>query len=686
MRFPSRHRLRRVAGCLVLATALAIAPGAAAAGSDAGASGSATTALTGTVENLGTPISSFLILDSVQGVDKNGRPMLYGSTYAASSPGVTFFAIDIQTGELVKQLPMAGSWGGYHTEIGADGKVYLATQSGDGLAHLWAYDPKKETLRIVTDSGETDIGHTFFFGVKQGVGRKLYLGTYPSGKLFEYDPPNRRLRDIGMVQQDRLYAKAIAPIDSLHVFVGGGTPASANIVNVRTGAKTNILPEAYEGYSFAYNATKVGDHLLVQLVGADSRVLRFDLAGGDAQFVGEVPQVSGFSITPIDDDEAYAVGVCAGSSYGLNRYNVATGECARLTDASWISGTVSEVEIGGDSWLVSIGSAGLYGRYNTRTAEVITQQLYFPGSGTNVWALRTGPDGNVYGGTYETNALFRIDPDSAETTVLGPVAVGRSGEILSMASTDDKLYMGSYTHNVVTVYDPAKPWHPGTGQEDNPIDLGSVGDQQYRPWDMIQGSSGDIFLASGATYGALGGALSRIDTDTHEVQSWRYLAGDQNMFSLAAGDGEIYLGSTTHGDGIQATGEVELLVIDEETSAVTERFTPAPGAAFVFSLATAADGTVYGTTDNGQWFRFDPQARALTSLGAFPLGTATALATGPDGNVYGLTGGALFRIDAATDEVTALTEVGGTFYRTIAFDDAGRVYWGNWSEVMRWTP
>ena len=123
----------------------------------------------------------------------------------------------------------------------------------------------------------------------------------------------------------------------------------------------------------------------------------------------------------------------------------------------------------------------------------------------------------MYGGTYETNALFRIDATSGDTTVLGPVAVGRSGEILSMASTTDRLYMGSYTFNVVTSYDPTQPWSPGNVLGSNPVDIGAIGEEQYRPWDMVIGSSGDVFLASGAAYGQLRGALSRVDPDTNEV-------------------------------------------------------------------------------------------------------------------------------------------------------------------------
>ncbi|SDT09185.1 hypothetical protein [Jiangella sp. DSM 45060] len=653
----------------------------------AGAAAPAAPATTGTVEDLGMPISNFLILDSVVGADRDGRPTLYGSTYAASSPGVTFFAIDVETGELVEELPMPDSWGGYHTSLGSDGRVYLATQHGDGRAHLWRYDPATEQLGIVATTDETDIGHTFFFGVGAGRGGKTYLGTYPSGKLFSYDQSSSELTDLGTVQQDRLYAKAIVPLDGRRVFVGGGTPASANIVDTRTGVATSILPPEYAGYSFAYNAAVVGTNLLVQLVVPDQRVLRFELRGTRTVFAGEVPGLTGTGIVPISGHEAYAVGSCPDSAYGIVRYDFRTGGCEWQTDASWVSGQVSRAVLDdGSQWLVGVGSKGLFGRYNPETGEVVTSQLSFAGSGSNVTALRTGPEGAIYGGTYETNALFRIDPDSGATTVLGGVAAGRSGEILSLAATDDELYMGSYTHNVVTVYDPARPWAPGVDPSaSNPLDLGPVGDEQYRPWDMVQGSSGDVFLASGAAYGQLGGALSRIDPATHSVSSWRGLAGDQNLFALAAGSGEIYVGSTTHGDGVTASGDAQLLVFDEASSTVTHAVVPVPGSTWIASLAVAGNGQVYGSTLDGQWFRFDPSSREVTRLGAFPLGSANALATGPDGLVYG-TGGALFRIDPATDAVTTLAEVGGGYYRTIAFDDEGRVYWGSGTKVMRWTP
>lgn len=672
--FPRRLG-RALVGAALLAVGLAAPPAQAAEAP----------AVTGTIENLGTPISDFLVLDSVLGKDKSGAPMLYGSTYVANSPGVTFFAVDARTGDLVKQLPMPGSWGGYHTTLGTDGRVYLATLSGDGRAHLWQYDPQTEQVRIAATTPEA--GFSFAFGVTSTPWGKIYVGTSPGGRVFEYDPATSGLRDLGQVVAGRTYAKALLPLGDHRLFVGGGAPATATVLDVRTGAKTNILPDQYKDYSFAYNANVVGDNLLVQMVTPDNRVVRYTLdKQRNPTFVGEVPSLTGFSVLRKTPHKLWGPGTCPGATQGLVEFNLKDNSCTRLADDNWITGHLSKLEIHGTDFLVGIGSKGVYGRYNIETGELVRRQLTLPGSPTNITALHTGPDGKIYGGTYETDALFSYDPAAGTTTVHGLVAQGRSGEILSMAATSDRLFIASYTHNVVTVYDPSKPWAPSAQADGNPRDLGEAGEQQYRPWDFVRGSDGNLYLASGAAYGHVGGALTRIDPQTYAMKSWRYLAGDQNLFALAAGQGEVYVGSTDQGDGVSIAGDAQLMVFDEASEAVVYRTAPVPGATAIFALARAGNGTVYGTTSNGQWFRFDPATRTVTPLGGFPLGTALGLATGPDGQVYGTTAGALFRIDPATDTVTTLAGVGSGYYRTIAFDSAGRVYVGSGPSLLRWTP
>ena len=214
-----------------------------------------------------------------------------------------------------------------------------------------------------------------------------------------------------------------------------------------------------------------------------------------------------------------------------------------------------------------------------------------------------------------------------------------------------------------------------------------MGDEQYRPWDMTVGDDGKVYEVSGAAYGKLGGAITAIDPQTETMESWRYLAGDQNLFAVAPGHGEVYVGTTDHGDGIDATGDAQLLAFDEATHTVTYRTVPVPDSHWIVALATAPDGTVFGSTGEGQWFTFDPATRTVTQLGAFPLGVALGLGVGPDGLIYGHTADSIFRIDPTTRQVERIAATtADTRYRTQAFDAQGRLYWGSGPDLMRMTP
>ena len=119
----------------------------------------------GPVENLGTPISQFLVLDTVLGADASGKPTLYGSTYNVNPDGVWFFAISPVDGQVIEKLFMPGAWGGYHDAIAPDGKVYLVTLTQDGVPTLWMYDPQTNAVGIVARLPKTSSGYEFAFGV-----------------------------------------------------------------------------------------------------------------------------------------------------------------------------------------------------------------------------------------------------------------------------------------------------------------------------------------------------------------------------------------------------------------------------------------------------------------------------------------------------------------------------------------
>ncbi|WP_116948951.1 Ig-like domain repeat protein [Jiangella endophytica] len=669
-RFPRRRSLATLA--VAAATAL-LAPAAAAPASPESDPG--------VVENLGIPISTYLVLDTVLADDANGDPTLYGSTYNAPSDGVTFFGVDPETGAVRTELPMPGAWGGYHVTAGPDGHVYLGPLNSSSASQIWEYDPVADTIALVATmpTGIMCFGIT----VSPYTG-KVYCGVHSGAGVYEYDPGTGAVR---LVVSTRTYPKGLAVLDANRLVVAQGTDASVLVVDIATGAATEVLPSQYQHYSFAYNAVRISDWVYVQLVTPDARIVRFDAA--TMTFDAEVPGVTGMGFAPqggADPNDFYVTGTGAGgtSIIAVDGDTLATTDTG--TPPSFVSAArMWPVTIGGQQWFTSVGSNGLLGRWNPATGEVWTHQLSLPGNPTNITALVSGPDGSVYGGTYETNALFGYDPATGDTTVYGNVAPGRTGEILSMVTAGDKIFIGSYINNVVTVFDPAQPWNPGSSPASNPRDLGPVGDNQYRPWDMEVGPDGRVWVASSAAYGALRGALTAIDPVTYEVESFRGLAGDQHFFAVAAGDDVVYAGTTRYGDDTDAGGDARVLTVDPDDATVLASVVPVPGATRILTLETAADGTLYGSAD-GTWFRMDPASGVVTVLGAFPGGQLLGLVDGPGGDLYGHTGSAIVRIPAGTDTVEVVANPGSGYYRTLAFDGSDRAYWGSGGALLRVLP
>lgn len=665
----SRRRLGRAAATCVLALAALALPTA-----------TGTAVAAGAVQDLGVPISNYLILDSVLAPDAQGRPTLYGSTYNVPSQGVTFFGIDPVTGDIRTELTMPGAYGGYHVTAAPNGRIYLGPLNAVGKPQIWEYNPQTNTIGIAA----TAPAGLFCFGMAASPNGNVYCGAYGKG-IYEYNPTTGALR---FLLATETFPKGLLPLDSNRLLIAEGTPARVLVLNLTTGQTTDILPPQYDNYSFAYNAVEAGNSIYVQLVTPDARLIRFDV--DTLEFKGELPTVTGMGVGLIHGNQIVAVGPDP-DKQGVNEFYTVRASGQPLVSptgvtATWQSGPqVWPVQIGGQTWYTSVGVNGQLGRWNPDTGQVWTHQLSLPGSPTTIESLAQAPDGSMCGGTYETNSLFCYHPDTGETVNLGNVAPGRTGEILSEVSTHGKLFMGSYINNVITVYDPTKPWAPGTAAGSNPLDLGPVGDQQYRPYGMTVGPDGRVWVASAAAYGVLSGALTAIDPDTYAVQSFRGLAGPQHFFSIATAGNYLVAGTSVIGDNTNAGGSAEVLVVTTSGQVVSTTI-PVPGALRIEALTTAPDGTVFGSTDAGTWFRFDPKTATILASGTSPYGDIHDLVTGPGGLIYGLTNSGLFRIDPAGNSFEFLTAPGSDRTRTLAFDSAGRAYWGNDAHLLRYTP
>ena len=258
---------------IVLSTACALTPQSARAASP--------------VENLGTPISQFLVLDTVLGVDAHGSPMLYGSTYNVNPSGVWFFAVSPVDGQVVEKLFMPGAWGGYHDAVARDGKVYLVTLTQDGVPTLWMYDPQTNAVSIVARIPKTVSGYEFAFGVTASPWGDIYVGVAPTGEVYDYNPSTQSVTKLSITGL-AADPKALATLPGKRLLIGSGAPAQLTVYDIAHGTTTQVLPAAYKADSFAYNVAVFGDDVFVQMVTPQpNRILHFRAT--DMSFLGETP-------------------------------------------------------------------------------------------------------------------------------------------------------------------------------------------------------------------------------------------------------------------------------------------------------------------------------------------------------------------------------------------------------------
>ncbi len=185
---------------------------------------------------------------------------------------------------------------------------------------------------------------------------------------------------------------------------------------------------------------------------------------------------------------------------------------------------------------------------------------------------------------------------------------------------------------------------------------------------LIQGADGQLYgTAEAGGFSGFGTVFRLAPEGTVSVLHDFDLDNGNGPFAelLLANDGRLY--GTTRGGGANDLGTIFSLAVNGQQFSVLHSFGGADGAHPAARLLQAADGNLYGTTeeggasDQGTVFRITP-AGAFTSLhafsgtdGAFPSG---GLIVGSDGALYGLTydggpnsaefiGGALYRITTA---------------------------------------
>jgi len=625
------------------------------------------------VEFLGNPIKTNpIILDITMSKNSEGKENLFFCTYMASREyGSYLYSIDPYTGNLKQLYNIPNRYGPYHIDTSPDGTVYMGVY-GTGYSELWSYDPISNSLN---DLGPAIPNEDFTFGLTGTPWGKIYGGTHGSGKIFEFDPVTQSFRDLGILVEENKYPKAFLPLHDQKLLIGTGSPAHLVLLDLKNNTKkTDLLPEEFRNISFSYNLWQSRDHIFLRTA-PEEHMLIYDKI--TLEYLYNLPNPAFNAITDYSDNHIIYL--------KKNGYMVIYDVKQRMSlDSLKVPDSVNsprmyKIMINNEPWFTGVNPDGVWWRFNVMSGEVIYKQLKLPMVSTNITALAKGPDNKIYGGTYETNALFSYDPDSNKTIQFGNVAPGRTGEILAMATLNDKLYTLSYIQAVLCEYDPLKPWKPGKSAESNPREIGEIGAEQNRPFDMIPGPDNRLYMATFAEYGKTKGALTRYDPEKNEFKNFRGLADEQNLFSLTfISDSIIAIGTSCQIEGRERLSEsAKVLLFNIYSEKVINEIVLCESAITIQSLVYL-NNILLGVAD-GVLFKYEIQTQKIKLWKDYEL---NSLLISEYNKVYAIGNNSIFRLDFNTNKLKRILTVGGTMYRTSVITKDEKLFFSKNKSLM----
>ncbi len=552
--------------------------------------------------DLGIPVRDAVVWTSFVGPGKTGEMDTIYLSFGQYKAPLFLIAVNPDTGQ-VRQFnsPLSSERGSWGFTIDHENRIYLGSYLS---ARLLRFDPKTEEWEdLGRPGGESE---SFICKLTTGRDGKIWGGTFPSAKLFSYDPETGVTQDYGRMDPDQFYCYPTAGEDGLFYFTIQFEKMDIVVFDpVKRVKKSLIAPESRTPGRVSLYLGK--DGMIYSHFASSDQWFRVE----DAERLIRVSR-SDVPFIPIV---------------------LPDGRTFRQID-----GTLVQIE-------------------NPLTKEKKEIPIRYEAAGAYIFLVGKGPDEKIYGSTMLPLRLFVYDPRDNSYVNLGK-ASHATGEIYSMSTLHGKLYLCSYPEARLSVYDPEKPLRFGDNEDSNPRDLGPMGAELYRPRVMISGPHGKVYVGGYPDYGLLGGALGVYDPKTNEKRVYRHTVQNQSIASLAyiekfdliAAGSSILGGSGTHA----IEKEAKLILWDPKEEKKIFEVVPVPEAKIIRSLGVAADGILYGITNNEKVFVFDPGRREVTKILdlGFKEPREISLQLGPDLRLYGLANEAIFSIDPRNDHVS----------------------------------
>ncbi|WP_328415031.1 hypothetical protein OG470_22065 [Micromonospora sp. NBC_00389] len=530
---------------------------------------------------------------------------IYGATFGSTAAGDYAYAVargttgelsvvDTRTAEVIRTMPLPGAGGSWGGTVMPDGTAYIGADS-----KLFRYRPGADQ---VEDLGSPAPGETATWRLAND-GRRVFVGTFPNGKIYSVDHRSGTVRDYGQVWPGEQYVRSLGVANG-KVYAGLGTVARIVEVDVESGDRREIpLPEQYRAEQFVYDLDVHQQTLFARLTNSN-RLLVHDLRTGE--WVADLGTSPGLNVSPPDAKKNVYFGSTGGRLMAYNRNN-------RTVTPTGFTGFGTARGFGwthldADGWpgrtLVTISLGGMLSYFNPQTGAHKVVSSGVQGLPAQLQTVVAGPDGKIWSSAYPSGGITSYDPATGTFTE-NPTALGQAEGLHSYRGL---IYAGVYPGANLFELDPARPVVRGS----NPRQFGSLSSaHQDRPF-AITGLGDRIAFGTIPEYGQLGGALAIADPDTGAQQVHRDVVPDQSVTALAT-VGELVLGGSGVWGGLGAVPtqtEAKLFLWDPATSTKVWEGVPVPGAKAITRLIVGADGHVWGATA-GTLFEFDPVDRKV---------------------------------------------------------------------------
>ena len=574
----------------------------------------------GTITDLG-PASVTNALGNAVFVDG----LLYAVTRGLSPNAVGVY--DPGTDRVVRHYDIPtgiGAWA--MTAIGTD--VYVGSH---GPSDLYRIDTVTHTVTKVASFGDH-----FIWNIAASPDGKLYVGTSGTGQMFEYDPATGATRDLGQPAPGELYVRSIAA-DATTVWAGIGAHAHLIVYDRASGATRDVLPPELLTRDFVASMTMSDTHLAMGISSLGELLVLNKEDPTDYRIVqATVPGEKYVTATAIFGDDVYFAGRPSGTLY---RYRLSTGQVEALGVPYPEAGTPTLLVHDGKVWGIQDGALFVYDpATNTIDYRNLVQRGFRAAPEQPMTLMSDGRRVYVSG----KGGVQVHDRATGEQT-----RIGLPGEPKAMVAVDGCVYMGVYTQALIY------GWRPGDAQATL---LGRIANRQDRPRDMVYDEEFELLvIPTQPEPGQPDGALALYHVPTGTLDVYRPVVDRQSIYSVTTLRGTAYLGTyIQEGFGLPpVTTTARLAGFDLRRRRLEWQLEPVPGATFIADLGHTAN-RIYGVTDTGVLFEFDPARRKV--LRAVQVSDRGGDIVVRDDVLYGTDGDRVYRVDLKSLRVSTVVD------------------------------